>query len=275
MQQSKLEKSKLLINFSVGVILLLFIIIGLFYNHYQLKQKNNKKLELKEKEISRQNINLQNLVLEKEWLIKEIHHRVKNNLQTVMSLLNSQTEFIEDNLALSTIKSSQHRIHAMSLIHQKLYMTENIASINMPVYINELIEYLRDAFNLEQNIHFRLEIEELELEISQAIPLGLILNEAVTNAIKYAFPDHTNGLISITLLSTSPSRYLLTIQDNGMGFSIDAHKENTSFGMSLIKGLSEDLDGVFSIENNNGTLIKLAFEKNILDIQETMYKEQL
>ncbi|KUJ61305.1 hypothetical protein AR687_14060 [Flavobacteriaceae bacterium CRH] len=274
LQQTKLDKSKLLINFSIGVILLLFIIIGLFYNHYQMKQKNNKKLELKEKEISLKNKSLQNLVLEKEWLIKEIHHRVKNNLQTVMSLLNSQTEFIEDDLALSTIKSSQHRIHAMSLIHQKLYMSENIASINMPVYINELVEYLKDAFNLNQRIRFLIEIEELELEVTQAIPVGLIINEAVTNAIKYAFPNNKEGLISISLVSKVVNQYILTIKDNGIGILIDANKTNTSFGMSLIKGLGEDLEGIFSIENNNGTFIQLSFEKNILDVQEIIYDEQ-
>lgn len=273
LQQSKLDKSKLLINFSVGAILLLFVIIGLFYNHYQLKQKSNRKLELKEKEISLQNKNLQNLLIEKEWLMKEIHHRVKNNLQTVMSLLNSQTEFIEDDLALSTIKSSQHRIHAMSLIHQKLYMSENIASINMPIYINELVEYLRDAFNLNQRIRFVIEIEELELEVTQAIPVGLIINEAVTNSIKYAFPDNQKGLISISLTSTETNRYLLTIQDNGIGMPLKADKINTSFGMSLIEGLSEDLEGDFSIENNNGTVLKLSFEKDILDVHEMIYNE--
>lgn len=273
LQQSKLDQSKLLINFSVGIILLLFVIIGLFYNHYQLKQKNNKKIELKEKEISLKNKSLQNLVLEKEWLIKEIHHRVKNNLQTVMSLLNSQTEFIEDDLALSTIKSSQHRIHAMSLIHQKLYMSENIASINMPIYINELIEYLKDAFNLNQRIRFSIEIEELELEVTQAIPVGLIINEAVTNAIKYAFPNTREGLISLALSATDFNQYKLTIQDNGIGILINDNKVNTSFGMTLIKGLSEDLDGILTIESNNGTLIQLSFEKNILDVQEIIYDE--
>ncbi|MBE8724388.1 sensor histidine kinase [Flavobacterium hungaricum] len=272
LQQSKLDKSRLLINFSVGIILLLFVIIGLFYNHYQLKQKNNRKLELKEKEISLQNKNLQNLLLEKEWLMKEIHHRVKNNLQTVMSLLNSQTEFIEDDLALSTIKSSQHRIHAMSLIHQKLYMSENIASINMPIYIHELVEYLRDAFNLKQRIRFAVEIEELELEVTQAIPLGLIINEAVTNAIKYAFPDDQKGLISISLAATETNHYLLTIRDNGIGIPTTAD-QNNSFGMSLIQGLSEDLEGAFSVENNNGTVLQLSFEKDILDVSEMIYNE--
>lgn len=129
-------------------------------------------------------------------------------------------------------------------------------------------------YNTLEKIHLRrflLEIEELELEVTQAIPLGLIINEAVTNAIKYAFPNNQNGLITVSLSSTNDTQYLLTIQDNGIGIPVEADKVNTSFGMSLIKGLSEDLDGIFSIENHNGTLLKLSFEKNNLDVEEMNY----
>jgi two-component sensor histidine kinase len=263
LQQSKLHRSRLLINLSIGSILLLVVIIGLLYNSYKVKQKNNKELMIKENEISQQNIKLQHLLEDKEWLIKEIHHRVKNNLQTVISLLNSQSAYIDDDLALSTIKNSQHRIHAMSLIHQKLYMSENISTINMPIYINELVEYLKDSFNLKQNIRFKINIDEIELDVSQAIPLGLIINEAVTNSIKYAFPDNSQGIISISLITKDTDHYLLTIADNGTGIMLDPDKKTkNSFGMSLIRGLSDDLDGKFSIENSNGTLLQLSFEKN-------------
>ncbi|SEW02440.1 Two-component sensor histidine kinase, contains HisKA and HATPase domains [Chryseobacterium wanjuense] len=263
LQQSKLHRSRLLINLSIGSILLLVVIIGLLYNSYKVKQKNNKELMIKENEISQQNIKLQHLLEDKEWLIKEIHHRVKNNLQTVISLLNSQSAYIDDDLALSTIKNSQHRIHAMSLIHQKLYMSENISTINMPIYINELVEYLKDSFNLKQNIRFKINIDEIELDVSQAIPLGLIINEAVTNSIKYAFPDNSQGIISISLITKDTDHYLLTIADNGTGIILDPDKKTkNSFGMSLIRGLSDDLDGKFSIENSNGTLLQLSFEKN-------------
>lgn len=263
LQQSKLHRSRLLINLSIGSILLLVVIIGLLYNSYKVKQKNNKELMIKENEISQQNIKLQHLLEDKEWLIKEIHHRVKNNLQTVISLLNSQSAYIDDDLALSTIKNSQHRIHAMSLIHQKLYMSENISTINMPIYINELVEYLKDSFNLKQNIRFKINIDEIELDVSQAIPLGLIINEAITNSIKYAFPDNSQGIISISLITKDTDHYLLTIADNGTGIMLDPDKKTkNSFGMSLIRGLSDDLDGKFSIENSNGTLLQLSFEKN-------------
>lgn len=267
LQQSKLDESNLLIKLSIGSLLLLLIVLGLLYNLYRVKQKSNKKLEIKEKEISLKNTNLQHLLDEKEWLMKEIHHRVKNNLQTVISLLNSQSAYVDNDMALSTIKSSQHRIHAMSLIHQKLYMSENISTINMPVYIKELVEYLKDSFQLKQRIRFEIKIEQLELDVVQAVPLGLIINEAVTNSIKYAFPNNQDGIISITLVAIDTNQHLLSIQDNGIGIPAEFKEKTNSFGLSLIKGLSDDLEGTFSIENNNGTLLKLNFEKVILDKQ--------
>lgn len=262
LKETALKKSKLLNTVSIWSLVLLVLIIGLLYNRYRLKQKNNAELELKEKEINQKNINLRHLLDEKEWLLKEIHHRVKNNLQTVISLLNSQSAYLENDMALSAIKNSQHRIHSMSLIHQKLYNSENISTINMPNYIKELVEYLRESFSLGQRIRFELKIDPLELDVAQAVPLGLILNESITNSIKYAFPDDRTGMIYITLEATSENKYLLTISDNGVGFdaNISAKKIN-SFGLSLIKGLSDDLEADFSMENKNGTILKIEFSK--------------
>ncbi|WP_431241862.1 histidine kinase dimerization/phosphoacceptor domain -containing protein [Flavobacterium sp. P21] len=262
LQETALKKSKLLNTVSISSLVLLVLIIALLYNSYRLKQKNNAELELKEKEINQKNINLRHLLDEKEWLLKEIHHRVKNNLQTVISLLNSQSAYLENDMALSAIKNSQHRIHSMSLIHQKLYNSENISTINMPNYIKELVEYLRESFSLGQRIRFELKIDPLELDVAQAVPLGLILNESITNSIKYAFPDDKSGMIYVTLVASSENKYLLTIADNGIGFdaNISAKKIN-SFGLSLIKGLSDDLEANFSMENKNGTILKIEFSK--------------
>lgn len=262
LQEAALKKSKLINTLSIWSLVLLVLFIALLYNRYRLKQRTNAELELKEKEINQKNINLRHLLDEKEWLLKEIHHRVKNNLQTVISLLNSQSAYLENDMALSAIKNSQHRIHSMSLIHQKLYNSENISTINMPNYIKELVEYLRESFSLGQRIRFELKIDPLELDVAQAVPLGLILNEAITNSIKYAFPDDRTGMIYITLEATKENKYLLTIADNGIGFDTDisAQKIN-SFGLSLIKGLSDDLDANFSMENNNGTIFKIEFSK--------------
>ncbi|RZJ51991.1 MAG: sensor histidine kinase [Flavobacterium sp.] len=260
LQETALKKSKLLNNVSIWSLVLLLIIIGLLYSRYRLKQRNNVKLEQKEKEISKANSNLRHLLDEKEWLLKEIHHRVKNNLQTVISLLNSQSAYLENDMALSAIKNSQHRIHSMSLIHQKLYNSENISTINMPNYIKELVEYLKNSFSIGQRVRFELKITPLELDVAQAVPIGLILNEAITNSIKYAFPNDATGMIYVSLEPTSENKYLLTIADNGIGFDTDiSAKKLNSFGMSLIKGLSDDLEANFSMENNKGTILKIEF----------------
>ncbi|WP_177189438.1 histidine kinase dimerization/phosphoacceptor domain -containing protein [Chitinophaga sp. YR573] len=260
LQGTMLLQEKFTRNWILGGVVLLLIIVGLLVYNMRLKQRTNKKLEIQRKAIEEQNFTLRHLVNEKDWLVKEIHHRVKNNLQTVMSLLNSQSVYIDNDAALTAIHDSQHRVHAMSLIHQKLYNSENVSAINMSFYIRELVSYLRDSFNTGQRIRFEFVIEPLEMDVSQAVPLGLILNEAIVNAIKYAFPDGRNGIISITLSKTAPDRYLLSISDNGIG--MPAHfnnKKSGSLGMSLMAGLSEDLDGVFSIENNIGTTIKISF----------------
>ncbi|SHH81813.1 sensor histidine kinase [Flavobacterium defluvii] len=262
LQESELQKSKLLNSVSIWSLILLLVIIALLYNRYRLKQRNHAKLEIKEKEINQKNINLKHLLDEKEWLLKEIHHRVKNNLQTVISLLNSQSAYLENDMALSAIKNSQHRIHSMSLIHQKLYNSENISTINMPNYIKELVEYLRESFSLGQRIRFEVKIDPLELDVAHAVPLGLILNEAITNSIKYAFPEDKTGMIYVTLETKGENQYLLTIADNGIGFDANlSDKKANSFGMSLIKGLTDDLEGKLTMENNNGTILKIEFSQ--------------
>jgi two-component sensor histidine kinase len=263
LKETALKKSKLLNTLSIWSLVLLVLLIGLLFNRYRLKQRNNAELELKEKEINQKNINLKHLLDEKEWLLKEVHHRVKNNLQTVISLLNSQSAYLENDVALSAIKNSQHRIHSMSLIHQKLYNSENISTINMPNYIKELIEYLRESFSLGQRIRFELKIDPLELDVAQAIPLGLILNESITNSIKYAFPNDRMGMIYVTLEAISENKYQLIISDNGVGFDVNiSNKKINSFGLSLIKGLSDDLDAKFSLENQNGTILKIEFSRD-------------
>jgi two-component system, sensor histidine kinase PdtaS len=253
LHQANLREANLIKNITIGGILLLLIAAFIFYKQYRQKQRANKI-------ITGQNKQLKHLLTEKEWLLKEIHHRVKNNLQIVMSLLNSQSAYIDNEPALTAIHDSQHRVHAMSLIHQKLYNSDNLSSIDMSFYIRELVSYLADSFNTGQRIRFEYAIEPLDMDVTQAVPLGLVLNEAITNSIKYAFPDGRSGVITISLAQTSRDHYLLTISDNGIG--MPSHfkiQKPGSLGMSLMAGLSEDLDGNFSIENNNGTTIRVSF----------------
>jgi two-component sensor histidine kinase len=147
----------------------------------------------------------------------------------------------------------------MSLIHQKLYQSENLSAIMIHDHIHELVSYLKDSFN-SQKILFVINCERIEFELSYSLPLGLILNEAITNSIKYAFPGNGEGTIQITLLNTSPDHIQLTISDNGIGIPIrEGGSIPSTMGLSLMKGLTDDMGGNFSIKNQNGTTIQIDF----------------
>ena len=260
LKQAELKTVNWLKDITLAGILLLFIILGLLYNQYRIKQKNNK-------EISSKNLTLEHLLEEKEWLLKEVHHRVKNNLHTIMSLLQSQSAYLKDD-ALKAVQHSQHRVYAMSLIHQKLYQNENSTNINMMLYLPELLEYLRDSFDIKQQIQITTDIRDIHLDISKAIPVGLILNEAVTNAIKYAFPGDRRGEISIGMERIADKRIRLSIADNGIGIPGNWNKmQRDSLGLRLMKGLSDDVRGDFYIENTGGTKITLEFQEELFSFE--------
>lgn len=256
LERANLRQAMLVRNLTIAGIFGALTIAGLLYRQARLRKRTNNL-------ITQKNEQLIGFLNEKEWLLKEIHHRVKNNLQIVMSLLNSQSAYIDNELARAAIHHSQHRVHAMSLIHQKLYKADSLSSIDMSSYIRELVSYLSDCFGTGQRIRFEFDVEQLEFDVSQAVPLGLILNEAITNAIKYAFPGNREGVISISLSRPSPEHFLLSISDNGVGISPSLiGVKDGSLGMSLMEGLSEDIEGAFTIENRNGTVIRVAFAQN-------------
>ena len=161
--------------------------------------------------------------------------------------------------ALSAIKESQHRIHSMSIIHQKLYQSETLSTIHMPEYIYELVEYLRESYGIREKVGFSLQIENIELNHASAITLGLILNEAITNAIKYAFPDGKNGTIEVSFKQKKDDHLVITVKDNGVGMSTVKNTGQNSLGMKLLKGLSEDLDANLTINGEKGTTISVDF----------------
>jgi len=263
LHETQIKSDAVKVYILIGSIVILAIFSGLLYNRSRLKQRSNKKLEIKQQKINKQNELLKKLVSEKEWLLKEIHHRVKNNLQIVISLLNTQSAYLENEDALLAIQNSQHRMHAMSLIHQKLYQSDNLASIDMSWYIHQLVAYLKDSFDSGSKITYQLETERVDLDVAQAVPLGLILNEAISNAIKYAFPNEKKGHINIALKNIKNDLFELTISDNGIGLPKDFNLENSqSLGMSLMSGLSQQVDGDFLYENNNGLSITVTFTRN-------------
>ncbi len=263
LQQNELKTAAFLRNSMITFLILLLIILGLLYKRFTFKKRTNKLLEVQQEEINQKNVTLQNMLIEKEWLLREIHHRVKNNLHMVVGLLASQVEFLKNEEAVQAINSSQNRIHAMSLIHQKLYQSDNLSIIDMPSYIFELTEYLKDSFEIRKSIRFVLDIDSFNLPLSHSIPIGLIFNEAVTNAIKYAFPNRKYAIINISLKTTDNKVYVLTIQDNGIGLPDDFDPyDNPSLGIKLMHGLSDDIKGKFQISSENGTKITLEFTIN-------------
>jgi two-component system, sensor histidine kinase PdtaS len=162
---------------------------------------------------------------------------------------------------LSAIKESQHRIHSMSIIHQKLYQSETLSNIHMPEYIYELVEYLRESYSVRENIAFSIQVDNIELNHASAITLGLIINEAITNAIKYAFIETAQAKISISLIYISGSQIQLNIADNGRGLPLNfENRIGDSMGMELLRGLTEDLGGNFTIEAKEGTCVKVVFD---------------
>lgn len=250
-------------NWSLAAVLLLAIIVLLVVRQYRLNQKSKQEIADKNNALEQLVNEKDELLEEKDWLLKEIHHRVKNNLQMVMSLLNTQSYFLNDEAAKEAIMNSQHRIHSMSLIHKKLYQSDNIAAINMAVYFSELIDYYQVAFDTGNRIVFHQEVDRVNLDASQAVPVGLILNEAVTNALKHAFPDKRAGGISIRFKELENNQLLFSVKDNGVGIPGDvANAQVDSLGMKLIKGFAGDLSADLTIASENGLEITLRFTNN-------------
>jgi two-component system, sensor histidine kinase PdtaS len=258
LQKAEIRQDKLMRTGMIAGSAILLLFLGLLYNRYRLKQKQ-------QKEITQKNISLQHLVEDKEFLMKEIHHRVKNNLQIVISLLNTQSKFLNNEEAIAAISESRHRMQAMSLIHQKLYQSDNVAFVAMPGYIRELVDYLDVSFNARQKIEFVLNIDPIDLDISQAIPVGLILNEAVTNCIKHAFTDQPNGTIRVSMKALPDGMIALEISDNGKGLPADFDfTTSQSMGIRLIRGLIEQIGGELNFSDKDGCRIATTFKQDLV-----------
>ncbi|MCF2496736.1 sensor histidine kinase [Dyadobacter chenhuakuii] len=254
-------------NIALASAALLLVVIGLLFNSYLSKQRSNRRLEIHQKEIDQKNAylealnaELEQLLKDKEWLIDEVQHRVKNNLQMVTSLLHTQSAYLKDEAAVVAVKDSLRRMQAMSLIHQQLYNGQDATTIEMPKYAGELLHSLRESFEIDSKITVTLAIEPLQLEVSQAVPLGLIINEGVSNAIKFAFSKGEEGIVHVSLQRDGADDFVLKIRDNGVGLPSGFDLANHySLGINLMEGLSKQLKGSFCIENNNGVLITVRF----------------
>lgn len=178
----------------------------------------------------------------------------------VTSLLHTQSAYLKDAAAVVAVKDSLRRMQTMSLIHQKLYEDQNTTTIAMPEYVNELVTYLRESFEMDMRITFEQKIGGLYLDISQAVPIGLIINEAVANSIKFAFKEQQQGIISINLQTDGTDHLMLEISDNGIGLPPDLDlPQHESLGLNLMQGLAKQLKGTFFIKKNNGVHIMVRF----------------
>ena len=253
LRQVNLEQTRFTRNLMVGTSLLLALLGSVLFLQYKQKRKANIV-------ITNRNEQLGHLLEEKEWLVREVHHRVKNNLQMVISLLNIQSSYLDDDAAILAIKDSQRRMQAMSLIHQKLYQDNNVSVIDMPTYINELITYLKEMFTSATWIYFEQDVAPVQLDVAQAIPVGLILNEVIINSIKYAFDQNDNGIIRVSLCASDDHHLVLIVSDNGRGLPENFNAfESRSLGMSLVTELVKQLEGSLRFLNDGGAKMIVVF----------------
>ena len=205
---------------------------------------------------------LNKTVGEKEVLLREIHHRVKNNLQIIISLLNLQSRYITDEKILAAIRESQNRVKAMSLVHEKLYQSENISKINLDDYIRFLGTGLIQFYGAKsRGITLTTDIRDIHVDINAAIPLGLIINELISNSIKYAFPDREKGEIFISVRKENHTLSVL-FKDNGVGIPADLDWRNTdSLGLRLVISLVEQMDGTIELDRTAGTAFSMVLQE--------------
>jgi len=244
------KRTKILYLILTG--LLAIILFGLLYNYQKRKKRNQQLLAL--------NVELDKKNKQNELLLKEIHHRVKNNLELVKSLISLQSSQLEDSVTKDAMIASQNRVQSMGIIHQKLYQGENLGSIDMKDYFINLGDGIIDTFNAEDKVKIECAMDQLELDVDTAVPIGLIVNELITNALKYAFPEGNTGKIEISLTQANPETLKLKVADNGIGKSFDATPQGTGFGSQLIKLLTQQLNGNMQEQHNNGTSVLFEFK---------------
>jgi PAS domain S-box-containing protein len=204
---------------------------------------------------------------EKGLLLREIHHRVKNNLQIIISLFNLQTSYVQDENAYKALKEGQDRIKSMALIHERFYQTDGLTKIDFDDYIKRLAENLMRSFKIKPDqVALKIHAERISLDIDTAVPCGLIINEVVSNSFKHAFKDGRKGEVAVTLEQVADDRFCLTMADNGVGFPEGYSAENSeSLGIQLIQALTDQLEGTMKMENIPGAGVKFIIDFKLIN----------
>ena len=252
-QETELKKQKTRQNLITIIASLLLLILLLLFITFRNNRKKNRLLQKQNEE--------------KEFLLKEIHHRVKNNLAIISSLLSLQTAKIKDPKVKEIMVKSQNRIYSMSMIHQKLYLGNKLAFIEMKDYFIDLGNHILDSHGANNQVNLVYEMENIELDVDTAIPLALIVNELLTNAFKYAFPNKTKGTIIVGLRKINDNEYELKVADNGVGSKKVKLKNSTGFGTQLVSLLVQQLEGKIDRQTNNGTAIIINFKAEKANVE--------
>jgi len=232
LQQAEINSKRLWINtLAISVLMLITIALLIFYN-FRSSQKNKRKIET---------------------LLKELHHRVKNNLQILSSVLSLQSQYIKDENAIQAIKSSESRVNTMALIHKKLYGDETTRTVNMKEYVEELCLYLLHTYGYsQQNINLTIDSENILLDVDKAIPVGLILNELLSNALKYAYAEQQHKELAIKLTLVNEGQCKIEVSDNGKGLTASTG-QTQSFGLKMVNTLVKELKGTLQLTTQKGT----------------------
>jgi two-component sensor histidine kinase len=251
-QEAKIAQQRKTQFLYIGIAgLLAVILFGMYFTLKNIRKKR-KALSVLNTELDAKN-------KQNELLLKEIHHRVKNNLEMVKSLIALQSAKLEDGASKEAMLASQNRVQSMGIIHQKLYQGENLGSIEMKDYFINLGEGVLDTFNAEEKVKIECAMDDLNLDVDTAVPIGLIVNELLTNALKYAFPEGAKGQINISLVKEN-NDLLLKVTDNGIGKTEGSKPKGTGFGTQLIQLLTQQLNGTISEDYKNGTAVFFNFK---------------
>ncbi len=247
-EQAQLIQQKTKIQWlSLGIAASLALLLSALFFFFKRNQKTTAALAVKN--------------AENELLLKEIHHRVKNNLEMVSSLLKLQSVKTKDEAAKDVMQASQNRVQSMGIIHQKLYQGENLGSIEMLDYFKNLSENIIDAYGANDRVEVSYDMQAIDLDVDTAVPIGLIVNELLTNSLKYAFPEDRNGKIQLSLQELDKNQLKLVVADNGVGQSEDTTPKGTGFGSQLVQLLTSQLQGSMQADYSGGTKLSFQLER--------------
>jgi two-component sensor histidine kinase len=246
----------ILSNYFLSNPIYFLVLFFLVFNGYLIF--NNRKLVNKNKLVINLKCELDKTLKEKELLLKELHHRVKNNLQIVVSLLNIQARVVKKPEIDFFIVKSEKRIKSMLMIHEMLCISDDVSKVDFKEYTQDLIYYIYNTYDNIDHIEYKINMEVIEFDIETAIPLGLIINELMNNSFKYGFPFAQPGMIIVSLIAINKSSYKLIVKDNGIGFDFHAKKFG-SIGIDIVMLLVEQMSGEFQINSNDGVECVIIF----------------